>query len=362
MTQSVETRRSRRIPDLMALNSKAPLVAVDQKKLLRKKEVLMDLVISIAMFFSILCIIAGILLLLKNRQDDASDRVREQLRILSKKTERNSNPDILRRRRKLSDIPWLDKVFLDILFLRKIDRILQQSNIQYPLSIFILSSFLLAFIGYYITLQITGDYLISIPAPGVMGVIPFLYIFLKKRLRMKKFERQLPDALDLVARSLRVGHTFSAGLQMIAQEFEDPIKTEFAAVIDEINFGAGIKEALKNLTERVDCAELGFFAVAVSIQRETGGDLAEILENIAYLIRERFKLQGRIAALSAEGKLSAMILIGLPIFIAISLSVINPEYIKILVTDSIGKMLVGVSIGMMFLSILIMKKIVTIKI
>src|SRR5208283_1574049 len=130
------------------------------------------------------------------------------------------------------------------------------------------------------------------------------YILFKKKQRMKKFETQLPEALELVARTLRAGQAFSGGLGIVSEEFDDPIGTEFERTLDEINFGVSVGEALKNLTLRVDCPDLRFFVVSVSIQRESGGNLSEIIENIAHIVRERFKLMGKIRVLAAEGKMS----------------------------------------------------------
>ena len=179
---------------------------------------------------------------------------------------------------------------------------------------------------------------------------------------MRKFERQLPDALDLVARSLRAGHAFSGGLQMVADEFDDPLGIEFQRTVAQINFGLSTEQALKALANRVDCPDLKFFAVSVIIQRESGGNLAEILENISSLIRGRFKLRGKIRTLTAEGKLSAAILIGIPFFIAFALSFINPEYIRVLFTDATGKILVAAALIMMGLGVAWMTKMITLKV
>ena len=179
---------------------------------------------------------------------------------------------------------------------------------------------------------------------------------------MRKFERQLPDALDLVARSLRAGHAFSGGLQMVADEFDDPLGTEFQRTVAQINLGVSIEQALKNLADRVDCPDLKFFAVSVIIQRESGGNLAEILESISSLIRERFRLRGKIRTLTAEGKLSAGILVGIPFFVAFALSFMNPDYVRVLSTDPTGKILVAVALIMMGIGIAWMKKMITLKV
>ncbi len=154
---------------------------------------------------------------------------------------------------------------------------------------------------------------------------------------MAKFERQLPEGLDLIARSLRAGHAFTLGMRMAADEYDDPLGPELKLALDEINFGISVEEALKDLAERIDCPDLRYFIVSVILQRETGGNLAEILENISSLIRERFKFRGKVKALSAEGKLSAIILLALPFFVFLALRFTSPEYIETLFTDPIGK-------------------------
>ncbi len=320
----------------------------------------MGIIISAVLFLVIILIAVGAYVFLK--QNSESKRVREQLKTLSTQTYEKMVVDITRKTRPLSNIPWLHRILSDIPLLKKIDHILQQSNLKYPLGIFLLTSLAMAFFGFLATSYTIKSNLVSLLAALVASAIPFLYISFKKNMRIKKFEQQLPEALDLIARSLRAGHAFSGGIQMVAQEFDDPVGSEFAKVLHEINFGVGMKEALINLTERIDCNDLKFFAISVTIQRETGGDLAEILENISYLIRERFKLQDRIRTLSAEGKLSAVILIAIPIFVAFALSIVSPNYIKNLITDPLGKMLVAFSLFTTFMGIIVMKKIITIKV
>ena len=134
-------------------------------------------------------------------------------------------------------------------------------------------------------------------------------------MRTEKFKKQMPDGLDLVARALKAGHAFSGGISMAAEEFDDPLGPEFAEMLDEINFGVSVPEALKNLTNRIECEELKYFVMGVILQRETGGNLAELIETLANLIREKFKFEGKVRTLSAEGKLSAIILSALPFLV-----------------------------------------------
>jgi tight adherence protein B len=209
---------------------------------------------------------------------------------------------------------------------------------------------------------VLNNIVLRVGAAAVCGLMPILYVSYKKHQRQQKFLRQLPEALDLISRALRAGHTFQVGLKMVGEEFSDPMGTEFDKTLAEINFGAGVAEALKNLARRVDCPDLHFFVVAILIQRETGGNLAEIAENIAQLIRKRFELQDRVRALAAEGKLSAIILFALPFFLALAFSVLNPTYLGVLFTDPIGKGMVGFAAVIMTIGAIIIKKMIHIKV
>ena len=154
--------------------------------------------------------------------------------------------------------------------------------------------------------------------------LPYVYLSRKKADRIEKFKKQLPDALDLVARSLKAGHSFNGGLSMAAEEMDDPIGPEFSETLSEINFGISVSDALKNLSDRIDCEELRFFIIGVILQRETGGNLAELMEMLANLIRERFKFEGKVRTLTAEGRFSMWVLMALPIFLGVFLYIRNP--------------------------------------
>ncbi len=321
----------------------------------------MSIVITVGVFIAVLCILEGIVLMLRGKWDPEARRIQRQLKTFSDETEIHQTTDITRKRA-LSSIPWLHAMLMRIPHLSRIDNLLIQSDMKYPTSVFLLASFLLAFVGFYLAHLMVKTLLLSLPIAVLMGLIPYFVASVKKNQRMKKFERQLPDALDLIARSLRAGHAFSGGLQMVADEFDAPLGTEFQRTIAQINLGVSIEQGLKNLADRVDCPDLKFFAVSVIIQRESGGNLAEILESISNLIRSRFKLRGKIRTLTAEGKLSAAILVGIPFFIALALSFMSPEYIRVLTTDHTGKLLVVAALIMMGLGVAWMKKMITLKV
>lgn len=323
----------------------------------------MELIICILIFLFILFIIIGIFYLFSSKLNSESKTVHQRLKKVSTLQERRSQAiNIMRQRRELSNINWLDILLRNIPFLQKIDRILEQSNLRYPLGVFLLSSFFLAFFGFICAFYLTESRLLSVPVAVLSSIIPLFYVVIKKKKRLKKFEKQLPEALDMLARSLRAGHAFAGGLQMVAEEFDDPMGSEFAKIVDQVNFGVPVKDALMNLAERVDVHDLKYLVVAVTIQRESGGDLAEILENISVLIRERFKLYDRVLTLSAEGRLSAKILIAVPLLLAFYFFLSQPGYVEILITDPIGQVLVTFSVVMMTVGVFAMQKIIAIKV
>jgi len=321
----------------------------------------MTIIIGIGIFIVIILLIEAAYAGVMRFNESESRNLKKRLRTLSAGGCELGEIDIVRRRI-LSEVPWLNRSLLKITRMRELDRLLEQANTNMPLGFFILLSFLLAAIVLAGGTIIRMNLFIIVIFAILLASLPFLYLLSLKQKRMVKFQEQLPDALELIARALKAGHAFSGGLKMVAEEFGDPIGTEFRKTLDEINFGIGVDQAMKNLAYRVDCPDLQFFVVSVIIQRETGGNLAEILEKIALLIRERFKLYGKVRTLAAEGKLSAVILIALPFLIALYFFVIQPEYIGLLFRDPVGiAMLIGASI-MMLIGVFMMRKMIQIRV
>lgn len=198
-----------------------------------------------------------------------------------------------------------------------------------------------------------GGLLLHLPWLGVallttLGVAtPLVWLSWAAARRRARFEAQFPEALDFIARALRAGHGLMAGLGMVASELRDPVAGEFGSVFEEVNFGAPVGEALARMADRVDSRDLDFFVVAVSIQRETGGNLAELLGGLANTVRERMKLAGKVRALSAEGRLSGVLMVVLPFVLGGVLSVINPEYMSLLWTTPEGRQAITVVMVMM---------------
>jgi len=192
--------------------------------------------------------------------------------------------------------------------------------------------------------------------------MPWLWLYMKRAKRLKSFAGQLPDAMELVARALRAGHSLAAGMHVVAEEMPAPVCKEFGRVYEEQNLGIPLEEAMKSMCDRVPNLDLRFFVTSVAIQRQTGGDLAEILDRIGHVIRERFKILGQVKALTAEGRLSGVVLIALPIGLFLMMMWMKPDYIELLWKDPMGvKMSIGAVILMMLGSLAI-KKIVDIKV
>ena len=205
--------------------------------------------------------------------------------------------------------------------------------------------------------------LLLAPLVGLTLVpLPLMWLLFRRTRRLKLFAAQLPDALELMSRALRAGHSLQSGFDLVHKELRAPIAVEFGRVFDEQNLGLPMDEALKNLTTRVPNLDLKFFSTAIVLQRQTGGDLAEILDKIGHLIRERFKIYGQVQALTGEGRISGVVLLGLPPVLFLVVYRLNPQYIMLLFTDEMGKKMLAGAIIMQLLGAVVIRKIVNIKV
>jgi tight adherence protein B len=243
-----------------------------------------------------------------------------------------------------------------------LDKVFVQADCHITPSTLFGLSLVLALLGMSAT-WLAGLQWFLLPIAGIiMFLIPLAWLFNKRRVRLKKFAAQLSDALELVARALRAGHSLAAGMHVVAEEMPSPIADEFNRVYEEQNLGIAIEDSLKGVCERVPNLDLRFFVTSVLVQRQTGGDLSEILDKIGYVIRERYRILGQVQALTAEGRLSGVILIALPFCLFLLMLYIKPDYIEKLWTHELGiKMSVAALIAQLIGAIVI-KKIVNIKV
>ncbi len=245
----------------------------------------------------------------------------------------------------------------------KIEALLEQAGLRWPPARLV-HLCLLAFGGgvvvAYVLLPIPTflDVLVGAAAAGA----PVLYVLMKRKARLKRFEELFPDTLEFIGRSMRAGHAFSVSLEMIHREFQEPVAGEFRRTFEEHNLGLPIEVALQKLGQRVPSLDVHFFVSAVLLQKRTGGNLAEILDKLAYVIRERFKLRGRIRAVSAHGKMTATALSCIPIAVAILMFYTNPDYVNFFFKDDVGNIMLGGAVVLQLIGYGIMKKIVNIEV
>jgi tight adherence protein B len=239
---------------------------------------------------------------------------------------------------------------------------IEQSGVAISLSGVMLISLLLAALLGLVTsmlLRLTVGWVIG----GAVGFsLPFVFLRVKRTRRMNAFEEAFPEALDLISRALKAGHAFATGLKMVADEMSEPVGPEFRKTFDEQNFGLPLKDALANLTTRIPLLDVRFFSTAVLIQRETGGNLSEILENLAHVVRERFKILRQVRVYTAHGRLTGYVLLGLPVFLAIALMFINPEHMQLLFTERIGHMMLAATVVMQTVGYFWIKQVVKIEV
>lgn len=315
------------------------------------------LLTSAVLIVSSLIIIELFLYAYRNMRTVQRARIKKRLR---KYTYVETGAGDIIKNRKLSDIALLNRILSSITVTKKLDHLIVQANVKQPVSIYILMALFLAAFGTLVSYILLENLTASIGIGCLLMGLPYVYLVHLKTKRAKKFQSQLHEGLDMIGRALRAGHSFTSSLKLAADEFEDPLGTEFEETLDEINFGVSVPMALRNLSDRVDCRELKFFVISVIIQRETGGNLAELIESLAHIVRERFRFEGNVRILSAEGKLSAVILIMIPFLIGGWLFLMSPGFIRPLIEEPIGRYMLGAAgIGMVVGS-LVMKKMVNI--
>lgn len=315
--------------------------------------------IALGIFGTILVFLHACAALVRLMSPRGTDRAVERIQNWSA-PEKEAELNIIRKEL-LSNIPWLNDLLRRASRFQPLRLLHRQADCRLPLGIFVLATPFLALVGMMTALWVMHlPFLVALIIASVGGLLPVWYLYWLKNHRRALFERQLPEGLELISRALKAGHAFSVGLKMVGDEAADPIGIEFRRVFDEVSMGVALPQALTNMTGRLDSVDLRFFVTSVLVQRETGGNLAEIIDSLADLIRKRFELQLKVRALSAEGRISGVVLFGLPIVLALFLSKTNPEYMDLLFTDPIGQNMVMVGTVLMVTGAIIIKRMVAI--
>ena len=319
------------------------------------------ILVPLLVFLSVLVATAGGYFLLA----PAADRSRELKRRLAlidlRGIDRADMPDVLKAEL-LSDVPLLHRVLSYLDLARRTDMRLRQAGMELKVGVFALLSLSLFALGTLAAVLLHWHLALSVLLGTLIALVPNTVVDIRRRRRMKAFVQQFPDALEMFARSLRAGHSFTGAIQLVSQEMPYPMGTEFRQVFDEQNLGVPLREALTGMTRRVDSIDARFFVTAILIQRETGGNLAEIIDKIAHVIRERFRIQAQLKIFTAQARMTGTILALLPIAVAVAIGILNPDYLKPLWFERAGKFLILLALCMQVTGALVIRKIIRIKI
>jgi len=328
---------------------------------------MLTLLIAAGIFIMVVLLFEGLFYFAHSRSRGARDqqRVKERLQSWTERPDLNTASHLVLKETH-SEIPWLDSLLGKLKerqYAARLAKVHDQAKSPYSLAVYVLSSALLAVLGGLLgSRTVFGQPFIVLGCAGAGILLPWTHLYYRKWSRLREIHRQLPDALELIGRALRAGHALFVGMKMVGGEMRDPIAGECQRGFDEISMGVAVPDSLNNMANRVELVDVNFFVTAVNIQRETGGNLAEIIDSLGRLIRKRFELKKRIRALSAEGRISATILMSLPFGMALALYFINPEYLEPLFTDPMGHTMVGAAATMMILGAVVLKKMVAIKV
>lgn len=325
----------------------------------------MDAIFStfvVLLFAAVILMIEGAWLWWSGAHGGGARRIAKRLRLMAERGEGGVERVDILKRRTYSRLPALEKQLRRIGRLGVLDNLLLQAGVQWSVAQFLGFSLAMLAVGF------TGTRMLDMPALAacaVMGfalAVPWILLMRTRRARLCKLEEQLPEAADFLGRALRAGHSFANVMQMVGEEMPEPIAGEFKFAYEEINYGVPMNEALHNLALRVPLTDLRYLVIAVLIQRESGGNLAEVLGNISRLIRARLKLLGQVRVMSAEGRMSAWILGILPVVVLLLMSISNPAYVRVLWTDPLGVRLMWYAGGVAAGGVFWMRKLIRIRI
>jgi tight adherence protein B len=321
------------------------------------------MLISFLVFLFGLFLVLGAYLFATHGSDAKRARLQKRLADALLHSANTEDVDVILARSELmSEIPWVNRFLINIQSALHLKRFLDQADLHITPSRLIMFSGMAGILAAMAVSALTFSLVLMFVAGVVAAALPFMHVWYKRKKRLDAFLEHLPDALDLMSRALSAGHAFSEALHMISVEMPEPIASEFRKTYEEQNLGLSMKLALENLTNRIPLLDLRMCVTAILIQRETGGNLAEILEKVAYTIRERFRILGDLKTLTTSSRMSAWLLCGLPIGVTMAITFMNPEYMSVLWKDPRGHYLIAAAMIMQVTGMLIVRKILRIKI
>jgi tight adherence protein B len=319
--------------------------------------------IPFLVFITCMFAVFGAYLLATRGTEAKRKRLQQRLSDALLYSKRSDDEEIrLARQELMSEIPALSRVLMRVQAATSLRRMLDQADLHITVSRLAMLSLMAGLLAALAVSMLTISKLLMVGGGVAAAALPFLHIAYKRKKRLNAFLEHLPESLELMSRALQAGHAFAEALHMVSTEMPEPIATEFRKTYEEQNLGLSLKLALENLAERVPLLDLRFCITAIMIQRETGGNLAEILEKVAHTIRERFRILEDLNTLTTSSRMSAWILCGLPVFVALAVTVMNPEYMSVLWRDPRGHRLLFAAGFMQVTGMLIVRKILNIKI
>jgi tight adherence protein B len=317
------------------------------------------LIISIAAFLGVAALVGGVALLLRGPE---SSKLEDRLDMLAGHKHPTAGKENALQSSLLATLEQPNYFELLVKRMARLSTLFEQADTRLTPSRFFAISGGLALAGMALPLA-SGISAALAPVLGItFGLLPLIWLMMRRKRRLKAFASQLPDALELISRALRAGHSLAAGMDLVRAEMGPPIAIEFGRVFEEQNLGIPLDDALRSMIDRMPNLDLKFFVTAVVLQRQTGGDLAEILDKIGYLIRERFKIWGQVQALTGEGRLSGIVLLALPPLLFLAVYYLNPEYCMVLFRDPLGMKMLAGAVFLQIVGALVIKKIVNIKV
>jgi tight adherence protein B len=316
---------------------------------------------ALATFVVCLAVIVGLYWALIVRPEEATARTLTN-RLERLNTPRSAAAGVTTAATRLSDVPALEALLRRHAgFAAAIQRLLVEADLKMTVGVFLLVSVVSAGVGWMVGLLLLKLLVAALLLAAIGGVLPYIYVRTKRSRRLQLFEEQFPEAIDLIARSLRAGHAFTTGLGIAAEELPPPVGLEFKRVYDEQNFGLSLPDALRAMGTRVPVLDARFFVTAVLTQRESGGNLAEVLNNLSTVMRERFKVKRQIRVVSAHGRLSGWILALVPPTLATVLFLMQPDFMRVLIEDPIGIRLVIAAVALQLIGTYVISRLVRIE-
>ena len=295
-------------------------------------------------------------------EDLAAGRVRNRLNKSVSAVKASIKAELLKEQRAMSAVGPIDAL------LRRtrshttgLQKLIEQAGVRTTVGTVIAAAMLIALIAGIVAVRLTGLLLVALPVAAAAATIPFVVLQRLRTMRLRKFEEQFPEALDLMSRAMRAGHAFTTGLEMVASEMPAPAGQEFKLLFDQQNYGMPLPQALKSFGERVPVLDARFFVTAVLIQRESGGNLSEVLDNLAGVMRERFRVKRQMRVVSAHGRITGWVLVGLPPTLGVVLMAVNQEHRETMFGDPLGLQMMAVAAVLQVIGALIIRKIINVE-